>query len=229
MLPISLFCISQTDFGGNCYLFGFSSPPGLSAPLAVRGNTEAGSSVCSYLHFTWCIFLQLSVVMVQIRQGHLSRCHGDKVTPGDDLISPWISTCVSECVLHEDTVIPPAYQMQRFTLKPNLKVKLLLFLHILTVSLFLFLTLKFLCNILAISFFFCYAYQEHFFLLIPFSLHHYLCSFQMRKEDRGQSCLQKDFDALVEGLKTLTGFHPGSGSSMARNANTAGRKREKKR
>lgn len=166
--------------------------------------------------------------MVQIRQGHLSRCHGDKVTPGDDLISPWISTCVSECVLHENTVIPPAYQMQRFTLKPNLKVKLLLFLHILTVSLFLFLTLKFLCNILAISFFFCYAYQEHFFLLIPFSLHHYLCSFQMRKEDRGQSCLQKDFDALVEGLKTLTGFHPGSGSSMARNANTAGRKREKK-
>lgn len=166
--------------------------------------------------------------MVQIRQGHLSRCHGDKVTPGDDLISPWISTCVSECVLHENAVIPPPYQMQRFTLKPNLKVKLLLFLHILTVSLFLFLTLKFLCNILAISFFFCYAYQEHFFLLIPFSLHHYLCSFQMRKEDRGQSCLQKDFDALVEGLKTLTGFHPGSGSSMARNANTAGRKRKKK-
>lgn len=229
MLPISLFCISQTDFGGNCYLFGFSAPPGLSAPLAVRGNTEAGSSVCRVIfispgaYFCNCRLLWYKLGKVTWAVAMETRLHQGMIWSRPEFPR------VSECVLHENTVIPPAYQMQRFTLKPNLKVKLLLFLHILTVSLFLFLTLKFLCNILAISFFFCYAYQEHFFLLIPFSLHHYLCSFQMRKEDRGQSCLQKDFDALVEGLKTLTGFHPGSGSSMARNANTAGRKRKKKR
>lgn len=230
MLPISLFCISQTDFGGNCYLFGFSSPPGLSTPLAVRGNTEAGSSVCRVIfispgaYFCNCRLLWYKLGKVTWAVAMETRLHQGMIWSRPEF--PHVSVNV---FFMRTRWSHQHIRCSDLPLNPNLKVKLLLFLHILTVSLFLFLTLKFLCNILAISFFFCYAYQEHFFLLIPFSLHHYLCSFQMRKEDRGQSCLQKDFDALVEGLKTLTGFHPGSGSSMARNANTAGRKRKKKR
>lgn len=138
--------------------------------------------------------------MVQIRQGHLSRCHGDKVTPGDDLISPWISTCVSECVLHENAVIPPPYQMQRFTLKPNLKVKLLLFLHILTVSLFLFLTLKFLCNILAISFFFLLCLSGAF--LPTYSFFFASLPVQLSDEERGQGTVLSSEGLWCSGGRT---------------------------